>query len=195
MLARSLASAGASRIYIVGRRVDVLQAAAASINAPSVVVPLYCDVTSKISLESVASVIENDVGYLNLLICNAGVGGPQVRPVVAGQTTLEEFVDQQMGMENGMMEEWNETFKVNATSVWWSSMAFLKLLDSGNKRAQQEDAGGVCCWRGSSSQIIVTSSIAGFNKRAPGGWAYGASKAATTVCISYFFMNTEFLGG
>ncbi|KAK3994580.1 hypothetical protein QBC44DRAFT_322315 [Cladorrhinum sp. PSN332] len=199
MLARSLALAGASRIYIVGRRVDVLQAAASSINAPpSVVVPLYCDVTSKISLESVASVIENDVGYLNLLVCNAGVGGPQVRPVVAGQTTLEEFVDQQMGMgmESNMMEEWNETFKVNATSVWWSSMAFLKLLGEGNKRAQvppvQEGVNdGV--WRGSSSQIIVTSSIAGFNKRAPGGWAYGASKAAAThvskmlagVCVEW----------
>ncbi|KAK4229479.1 Rhamnolipids biosynthesis 3-oxoacyl-reductase [Podospora fimiseda] len=176
MMARSLALAGASRVYIVGRRVDVLQQAASSISPPGIIVPLYCDVTSKISLESVASVVETDVGYLNLLVCNAGVGGPQVRPGMS----LEEFVDQQM--ENGM-EEWNETFRVNATGVWWSALAFLKLLGEGNKRAQVEGQVNDGIWRGSSSQVIVTSSIAGFNKRAPGGWAYGASKAAAThVC-------------
>ncbi len=77
MIARALAEAGAHRVYIVGRRLDVLQAAAASIGHPTVVYPLYCDVTSKISLESIASVIETDVGYLNLVVANAGIGGPQ----------------------------------------------------------------------------------------------------------------------
>jgi NAD(P)-dependent dehydrogenase (short-subunit alcohol dehydrogenase family) len=28
--------------------------------------------------------------------------------------------------------------------------------------------------------VVVTSSIGGFNKSAPGGWAYGPSKAAAT---------------
>jgi NAD(P)-dependent dehydrogenase (short-subunit alcohol dehydrogenase family) len=91
MMARALANAGAARVYIVGRRVDVLQEAASSINRPSVIVPLYCDVTSKVSLESVVSVVETDVGYLNLLVCNAGIGGPQVKPPVPGVTTLEEW--------------------------------------------------------------------------------------------------------
>jgi len=93
MMARALASAGAARVYIVGRRVDVLQAAANSIDRPSVVVPLYCDVTSKISLESVVSVVETDVGHLDLLVCNAGIGGPQVKPPVKGITSLEEWYD------------------------------------------------------------------------------------------------------
>jgi hypothetical protein len=59
---------------------------------------------------------------------------------------------------------------VNSTSVWYTSMAFLQLLDNGNKKGNVKQ----------SSQIVVTSSIGGFNKKAPGGWAYGPSKAAAT---------------
>ncbi|KAH6617011.1 hypothetical protein F5144DRAFT_659722 [Chaetomium tenue] len=172
MMARALALAGAKRVYIVGRRVDVLQAAASAINRPSVIVPLYCDVTSRVSLESVVSVVETDVGHLHLLVCNAGVGGPQVRPPVPGVTGLEEWRDEQMAVR---CEDFNATFAVNSTSVWFTAMAFLKLLDEGNKR---EGWGGK--GEGVSSQVVVTSSIAGFNKSAPGGWAYGPSKAAAT---------------
>ncbi|KAK4249552.1 hypothetical protein C7999DRAFT_12592 [Corynascus novoguineensis] len=169
MMALALASAGAARVYIVGRRVDVLQAAASSIDRPSVVVPLYCDVTSKISLESVVSVVETDVGHLDLLVCNAGIGGPQVKAPVKGITSLEEWRNAQMDVR---VEDFTNTFAVNSTSVWFTTMAFLKLLDAGNKKGR-----GV---RGVSSQVVVTSSIGGFNKAAPGGWAYGPSKAAAT---------------
>ncbi|KAK4130960.1 NAD(P)-binding protein [Trichocladium antarcticum] len=169
MMAKALADGGAARVYIVGRRVDVLQAAAASIGRPAVVVPLYCDVTSKVSLESIVAVVATDVGYLNLLVCNAGVGGPPAKPPVPGVTTLDEFRDAQMA---GEFEAFTDTFRVNATGVWFTAMAFLGLLDRGNRVP-----GGV---EGVGSQVVVTSSIAGFNKMAPGGWAYGPSKAAAT---------------
>jgi NAD(P)-dependent dehydrogenase (short-subunit alcohol dehydrogenase family) len=103
-----------------------------------------------------------------LLNSNAGIGGPQVRPPVPGETTLEEWRDMQLAVR---CEDFTNTFAVNGTSVWFTAMAFLKLLDEGNKRR-----GGL----GVSSQVVVTSSISGFNKSAPGGWAYGPSKAAAT---------------
>jgi NAD(P)-dependent dehydrogenase (short-subunit alcohol dehydrogenase family) len=91
-----------------------------------------------------------------------------VRPPVPGETTLEEWRDMQLAVR---CEDFTNTFAVNGTSVWFTAMAFLKLLDEGNKRR-----GGL----GVSSQVVVTSSISGFNKSAPGGWAYGPSKAAAT---------------
>jgi len=39
----------------------------------------------------------------------------------------------------------------------------------------------VCCVFTLTSQVIVTSSIAAFNKKAPGGWAYGQSKAGAVL--------------
>lgn len=176
MMARALADAGAARVYIVGRRTDVLQAAAASINKPTVVVPLYCDVTSKISLESVVSVIENDAGFLNLVVCNAGVGGPQVPfpvPTTApgassgSAVSIEEWQAKNLAFD---FDEYTDTFRVNVSSVWFTAMSCLKLLDAGNKRGNL----------GYTSQVVVTSSVAAFNKKAPGGWAYGQSKAAAT---------------
>lgn len=165
MMARALAEAGAHRVYIVGRRVEVLQAAAASIGKPSVV-PLYCDVTSKVSLESVLSVVETDVGYLNLLVCNSGIGGPQVKPP-APETTLEAWRAAQLAVP---MEDFTNTYSVNCTAVWYTAMAFLTLLDAGNKKGNVAQP----------SQVVVTSSIAGFNKKSPGGYPYGSSKAAAT---------------
>ncbi|KAK1832497.1 hypothetical protein QBC39DRAFT_329974 [Podospora conica] len=170
MMAKALAHAGAKRVvhYIVGRRVDILQDSASLINRPGVVVPLYCDVTSKISLESIVSVVATDVGHLNLLVCNAGIAGPQVAPPSGPNPSLDEWREEQLSHD---FDDFTQTFRVNATSVWYTAMAFLKLLDEGNRRG-----GGAA----TTSQVVVTSSIAAFNKKAPGGYAYGPSKAAAT---------------
>jgi len=167
-MARALAEAGAKTVYIVGRRKDVITQAAASINLPGVV-PVECDVSSKESLESVVKHIEAAEGYLNLVVCNAGIGGPQVKAPQPG-TSLDEWREQQLGVP---AEEFERTFQVNNTAVWYTVMACLKLLDNGNKKGNLEQK----------SQIVVTSSIGGFNKKTPGGWAYGQSKAAVNHLV------------
>ncbi|KAI9151640.1 Short-chain dehydrogenase/reductase VdtF [Paramyrothecium foliicola] len=167
MLAKALAKNGAAKVYIAGRRLEVLQAAASS-TGPNVI-PVQCDVTSKESLASVVKHIEDDAGYLNLLVCNSGIGGPQVTPIKP-ETSLEEWADSNFALE---MKDYVNTFTVNSASVWFTCMAFLKLLDKGNKKGNLQQ----------SSQIVVTSSIAAFNKKAPGGWAYGQSKAAATLAV------------
>ena len=167
-MARALAEAGAKRVYLLGRRLDVLTGAAESINLPSVK-SVQCDVSSKESLESAVELVEAAEGYLDLLVCNAGIGGPQVRAPKA-DTTLDEWREQQLKVP---MEEYGRTFQVNTTSVWYTTMAFLKLLDNGNEKGSLEQK----------SQNIVTSSIGGFNKKSPGGWAYGQSKAAVNHLV------------
>jgi NAD(P)-dependent dehydrogenase (short-subunit alcohol dehydrogenase family) len=167
MIAKALAVNGAKKIYIVGRRKDVLEAAAKE-SPHGNIVPLVGDVTSKESLQSVVDFVQKDEGFINVLVANSGIAGPQVQ--VTPETSLADFQKKLWEVEPA---EYSNTFIVNTTSAWYTAIAFLGLLDEGNKRSNVEQK----------SQVIVTSSIAGFNRKAPGGYAYGQSKAATTHLV------------
>jgi NAD(P)-dependent dehydrogenase (short-subunit alcohol dehydrogenase family) len=165
MFAKALIQNGAAKVYIAGRRLEVLQTAASSLG-PNVIA-VQCDVTSKDSLQSAVKLVEKDSGYLNLLICNSGITGPP-SPPLNSETTLEEWADGNFALDMG---EYIDTFAVNTAAVWYTTMAFLKLLGQGNKRNNVTQQ----------SQVVVTSSIAGFNKTSTAGWAYGQSKTAAVL--------------
>jgi len=167
MMARALAANGAHKVYIIGRREAALESVANSVTTGNII-PTVGDVTSKDSLKSIADRIEKEIGYINVLIANSGIGGPQAK--ITSETTLEDFQKQMWDVEFG---DYIQTFSVNTASVWYTIMAFLLLLDKGNKRGNVQQR----------SQVIATSSIAGYNRLAPGGYAYGQSKAATTHLI------------
>ncbi|KXJ89859.1 hypothetical protein Micbo1qcDRAFT_165244 [Microdochium bolleyi] len=174
MITRALASNGASKVFILGRRLPVLEEAAVAVNTvvgADVVVPVQCDVTSTASLAAAQQQIAATAPHVNLVVCNSGIGGPY--GIRAGpDTTLDEFVDANLAVPP---EDFTHTFAVNTSAVWYTTMAFLKMLDAGNKaresagQAQQQQP-----W----SQVVVISSIGGFNKQNTGGFAYGQSKAA-----------------
>jgi NAD(P)-dependent dehydrogenase (short-subunit alcohol dehydrogenase family) len=165
MFVKALLQNGAAKVYIAGRRKEKLDEVASSLGDK--VVGVQCDVTSKSDLQNMVSQIEKDIGYVNLLVCNSGIGGPQVKPITP-ETTLEEWAKSNFDTDFG---DYVNTFAINTASVWFTSMAFLPLLKKGNEKGNVEQT----------SQVIVTSSIAAFNKKAPGGWAYGQSKAGAVL--------------
>ncbi|TGJ81512.1 hypothetical protein E0Z10_g7255 [Xylaria hypoxylon] len=156
MITKALAVNGAAKVYILGRRLNVLQEAASSLSNPNVV-PVQCDVTSVEELKAAVSQIEQDAGFVNLLVCNSGITGPfgnNPKP----ETTLDEFVSANLAAP---IEDYTNTFTVNTSSVWYTTMSFLKLLDAGNSRANVEQK----------SQVVAVSSIGSFNKVNTGGFA------------------------
>lgn len=68
-MTKALALNGAHKVYIVGRRKEVLEKAA---QISSNIVPIVGDVTSKDSLKAIAAQVQSEVGYVNLLIANSG---------------------------------------------------------------------------------------------------------------------------
>jgi NAD(P)-dependent dehydrogenase (short-subunit alcohol dehydrogenase family) len=70
------------------------------------------------------------------------------------------------------VDDFQDTFATNVAGVYFTCIAFLPLLHKGNKHFLEK-------W-GYSSQIVVTSSIAGYSKQFQSGVAYSASKAAAT---------------
>lgn len=169
MMARALALNGAHKVYIIGRRKEVLETAAESVTTGNII-PLVGDVTSKEALSAIVSHITSDVGYINVLIANSGIAGPQASQPITPQTSVAEW--QKIFYET-TFEDYTETFRVNAVAVWYTIVAFLGLLDEGNKKGNVVQK----------SQVIATSSIGGFNRLAPGGFPYGQSKAATTHMV------------
>ena len=170
MMARALALNGASKVYILGRRLEKLQEAAKTSRHGNII-PLQCDVTSKDALAKAAAQVQQEVGFLNLLIANSGISGPLFEGAPK-EPSLKEWKDWMW--ENWSAEEFTKTYQVNNTSVFFTSMAFLELLDEGNKR---KNLSGV------SSQIIVTASVASYMRLVVTGFAYVSSKAAAASLV------------
>lgn len=148
MMTKALSLNGASKIYIVGRRKDKLDATAAEF--PNVV-PIVGDVTLKTDLQRIAAQVKAETGYINVLICNSGMLGPNVPVQPGGDVSAAEYGEAALGIS---MDEFNATLNVNVTAVLFSAYAFIGLLDEGNQR------GGF----GQKSQVLVTASIAAYNK-------------------------------
>ena len=71
------------------------------------------------------------------------------------------------------IEDFDAAYHVNVTGVFYTCLAFLELLDAGNQRGNVFQK----------SNIIVTSSLAGFSRQVGVGIAYSTSKAGTTHLV------------
>jgi len=169
MMAKALASNGAHRVYIIGRRLDRLTTAAS--HAPAIIKPIVGDVTSKDSLSSIAAQITSEVGHVDLLVCNSGIGGPAMSDIPK-DASLAEF--KSAVWEKWSMEDFGATYATNISAVFFTAVAFLELLDAGNKRPDKKAMEGV------SSQIVITGSIAAYIRVVVSGFAYVSSKAGVT---------------
>lgn len=133
--------------------------------------------------------MEQEVGYVDVLINNAGIQGPDDMPANTAET-IEELQSVLLADPEG----WGSTFAINTSAIGMVSAAFLKLLDAGNRRrgweggkipadrARRRENGslgekGIALDDQRSSQIITVASISGLNRRITSGVAYGASKA------------------
>jgi NAD(P)-dependent dehydrogenase (short-subunit alcohol dehydrogenase family) len=171
MMAKALAENGAKRIYIIGRREEKLREAAALY--PGVITPLPGDITSQEALKSIAAKVEREVGYINLLVTNAGKGGPML-DTLKPRYTLSDFVALAW---SSPMQEFNDTYGLNCTALYYTVIAFLKLLDEGNKNKN---------YLGGKSQVIATASTASFLRNPRAGYAYLSSKAGVISLIKSF---------
>lgn len=188
MAARGIASQGA-KVYITGRRLSVLVAAAEAHNDAlskqgGSLVPIQVDVTDKKSLESAAQHIEKADGGLHILVNNAGVEGVVTHftshDFASGSDADRATLIAKRFWESETFDNWDATFKPNVAAVFFATMAFLPLLVRGNgkpPRAYADDVvvGSKHAWTAS---IINITSISGMVKTAQNHYSYNASKAA-----------------
>lgn len=103
-MTKVLALNGANKVYITGRRREILEEAAQQSPSGNII-PLPADVGSKDGIEALAEHIRKDVGHLNLLVANAGTWGPG--PGQPLGTTLQEVQAEAM---KTTMDAWDKGF-------------------------------------------------------------------------------------
>ena len=170
MMTKAFALNGARKVYIIGRRKEKLDEVAKI--SPNNIVPIVGDVTSKESLVKAAEQIKQEAGHVNLVCCNSGTM-PDPIAVKPADSSVAEYAKAALQTDP---QDWNTTFATNSTSVAFTTFAFLELLDAGNKQNNCP---------GRKSQVLVTSSIAGYLRVPGSNMAYGASKAAATHLVKH----------
>ena len=85
---------------------------------------------------------------------------------------------------NTSMETFNDTFMINSTAMFYTMLAFLPLLDAGNKHPSSPTIK-----TGVKSQFIATSSIGAFSRKPGAGFAYAGSKAAVIHMVKQLSTN------
>ncbi|PYH43859.1 SDR family oxidoreductase [Aspergillus saccharolyticus JOP 1030-1] len=181
IMAHALAENGASKIFIIGRRQEALQETASLSSKTKVIIPIQADISSKESLQDAYDAIAAQTEHVDLLIANSGILGPINRPPGpkpdGSSPSLFEIREQ---LWSASMDEFTKVFDVNVTGAYFTVLAFLPLLEAANKRRPAPVKNQPSA---PTAQVIITSSIAGFNRRVPFSVAYNLSKASTNQLI------------
>jgi len=178
MATQALAANGA-KVYITSRRSEVLENAKES-HDPSggSIIPLGpCDVTKKEDLELIVKEIQKKEKHVNLLVCAAGIPGPKGDP---SSSDAQELKDTLWNSES--VEEWDETYRTDVTSVYFTTVAFLPLLQAAIEPQGPANKFG--------ASVITISSMSGIMRHAQGHFAYNAAKGATVHLTK--LMSAEF---
>ncbi|THG97037.1 hypothetical protein EW026_g4897 [Hermanssonia centrifuga] len=180
MIAQGLAANGA-KVYITGRRKEVLEKTAASFDGKGSVIPMVMDATNRESIASAQKAIQTQEGRLHILVNNAGQGGP-VSPFFNDTSAPEHQSPGALGgalFTNESFEEWADVYTINSSSIFFVTTAFLGLLAKGS----EDRAGYTSC-------VVNNSSISGHMKLAQNHFGYNSSKAAAAHLTK--MLATEF---
>ncbi|KAL2838204.1 hypothetical protein BJX68DRAFT_279866 [Aspergillus pseudodeflectus] len=97
VISRALATNGAKRVYILGRRLNALHETAST--HPEIIVPIVADVTDPTSLTAAADRIREEIGYVDFLVAGAGMvylhppAAPAPGPAPAPTTSTADASD------------------------------------------------------------------------------------------------------
>ncbi|KAG6021418.1 hypothetical protein E4U19_004871 [Claviceps sp. Clav32 group G5] len=164
MASQALAANGA-KVYITGRTKEKLDKVVSEHfqGNEQQVIPLQADVTSKESIQSLVKEVESREKCLCVLVNNAGISGG--RTLNADAKSAQDLKSTMFN--DSSFETWTDVYRTNVAAVYFTTAAFLPLLQASSERHQ-----------GWSGTVINITSISGLVKTAQKHFDYNASKAA-----------------
>ncbi|EHK19362.1 uncharacterized protein TRIVIDRAFT_46269 [Trichoderma virens Gv29-8] len=188
-LALALDANGASKVFVIGRRESKLQETA-SLGLKGSIIPVVGDVTSKESLKAAVEKVAAQTTHIDLLVVNSGIMGPSGAPPPKSDGSPATVAELQEFLWTPSLEEFSQVTDTNFTGAFYTSVAFLSLLDAANAKHLPPVSGILSPPR---PRIIIMSSNAAFIRQVSvAGYAYGGSKAAATLLTK--MLSTTLLG-
>ncbi|KAI0065871.1 NAD-P-binding protein [Artomyces pyxidatus] len=168
MISQAFANNGA-RVYILGRREDVLKKSAAShggslIHAKGQLIPVQCDITDKASIQQAVDAIGSKEKHVDVLVNNAGISeGTSV--VEKGDEHAEELRNE---LWSEKFEEWENVYRTNVIGHFFTTVAFIPLLAAATTTKPAHTAA-----------VINISSMSGITRTSQHHLKYNVSKSAS----------------
>jgi len=165
MATQALAVNGA-KVYIVGRTQEKLDnvVKAHGQNIAGEIIPLVADITQKSEIARLAKEIESRERCLCILVNNAGISGNKQQ---TESKSAEEMKRNLFDDESSTVEDWCNTYRTNVAPLFFTTMAFLPLLQKATE-----------VHHGYSGTVINISSISGIVQSSQNHFGYNSSKAA-----------------
>lgn len=116
--------------------------------------------TSKDDLTRLADDLSAKESYLTLFVAAAGVPGAK------GHADTSDASQLKANLFAEDPQDWNSTYNADVTSVFFSTVALLPLLQAGVQKGQR-------------ASVIVISSMSGLMRHSQAHFSYNAAKAAT----------------
>ncbi len=114
MIAQGFANNGA-RVYIVGRRLEVLEDAVKTwghslVHAKGKIIPIQGDVSEKEGIQKVVEAVKCSEDHVDVLVNNAGINATDSSQVEKGDDSAQGLYDE---LWKQMEEEWMQIYKTN----------------------------------------------------------------------------------
>lgn len=199
-IASTLFQNGAAKVYLLGRRLHVLEEAIKTLqaspsapqNSSSILSAIACDVADLDSVKKAAAQIKDETGHVDVLINNAGVLGPKNGQEIRNAESIEQVRDSMLTGWDG----WATAFSINTQAVIGVSAVFLPLLEAANTRRgwasgkvtgtenpRKQDKSKLSQISATEdddrmAHIITVASVASYMRWISAGLAYNATKSA-----------------
>lgn len=174
LMAAQALSVNGAKVYIVGRRQEKLDAAVKhhSPSGPGEIIAIQGDITTKDGLNKLVSEIESKEQVLHVLVNNAGINtGATSMEGSKNAVDMKDKLWKETGEKNpeaSSYEAWTDTYKTNVAAMYFTTVAFLPLLEAATNQE-----------KGFSGCVILISSMSGITKQSQGGmFSYNSSKGA-----------------
>ena len=165
MATQALAANGA-KVYITGRTKEKLDTVVNEYgkDVAGEIIAIQADISNKEGVKKLYEEYKSREKCLCILVNNAGIDGATFQ---VESETAEEMKKNLFDKEEATFEDWNTTYNTNVTGMYFTTTAFLPLLQASSDTHD-----------GWSSTVINITSISGMVKTSQHHPAYNASKGA-----------------